>query len=154
MCSSDLVLVGIPLGVRRLAALLVRNHSGGTERDHPEVKVVPVADVVEGLARPGVAAVEDGAGDRYDLDLGVVAFGSAGMIPDRESREPTYTEWYADENAAAEAAAQLELDRLVPTHWDMWKGLTADPTALRPHVRSYDHPERLERLEIGDSTAL
>ncbi|PSP82056.1 MBL fold metallo-hydrolase [Halobacteriales archaeon QS_4_69_225] len=105
-----------------------------------------------GDARPSEAF--DDVGDRHDLDLGVVAFGSAGMIPDKESREPTHTEWYADENAAAEAAAQLELDRLVPTHWDMWKGLTADPTALRPHVRSYDYPERLELLEIGDSIAL
>ena len=105
-----------------------------------------------GDARPSDAF--DDVGDRYDLDVGVLALGSAGMIPDKETREPAHTNWYSDENMVAEAAAQLELTRLVPTHWDMWKGLTADPTALRPHVRSYDHPERLELLEIGDSTVL
>ena len=105
-----------------------------------------------GDARPSDAF--DDVGDQYDLDVGVLALGSAGMIPDKETREPAYTKWYSDENMVAEAAAQLELTRLVPTHWDMWKGLTADPAALRPHVRSYDHPERLEVLEIGDSTVL
>jgi L-ascorbate 6-phosphate lactonase len=105
-----------------------------------------------GDARPSDAF--DDVGDRYDLDSGVLALGSAGMIPDKETREPTYTKWYSDETMVAEAAAQLELTRLVPTHWDMWKGLTADPSALRPHVRSYEHPERLEVLEIGDSTVL
>ena len=105
-----------------------------------------------GDARPSDAF--DDVGDRYDLDSGVLALGSAGMIPDKETREPTYTKWYSDETMVAEAAAQLELTRLVPTHWDMWKGLTADPSALRPHVRSYEHPERLEVLEIGDSMVL
>ena len=105
-----------------------------------------------GDARP--SDVFDDVGDQYDLDVGVLALGSAGMIPDKETREPAYTKWYSDENMVAEAAVQLELTRLVPTHWDTWKGLTADPAALRPHVRSYDHPERLEVLEIGDSTVL
>ena len=121
----------------------------------------PVSYVVEhdartffhgGDARPSDAF--DDVGDRYNIDLGVLAFGSSGMIPDKETGEPTYTKWYSDENMAAEAAAQLELDRLVPTHWDMWKGLTADPCALRPHVRSHPYPERLEILEIGDRTSL
>ena len=105
-----------------------------------------------GDARPSDAFAA--VGERYDVDLGVVAFGSAGMIPDGETGEPTLTRWYADENAAARAARQLRLDRLVPTHWDMWKGLTADPAALRPHVRSFEYPRRLEVLEIGDATAL
>ncbi len=105
-----------------------------------------------GDARPSDAFAD--VGGRYDIDLGVVAFGSAGMIPDKATREPTYTEWYAGENAAVEAARRLRLDRLVPTHWDVWKGLTADPAALRPHVRSFEYPRRLEVLEIGDATAL
>jgi L-ascorbate 6-phosphate lactonase len=105
-----------------------------------------------GDARPSDAFAD--VGQQYDIELGVVAFGSAGMIPDKETREPTHTRWYADENAAARTARQLRLDRLVPTHWDMWKGLTADPAALRPHVRSFDYPRRLEILEIGDHTDL
>jgi L-ascorbate 6-phosphate lactonase len=121
----------------------------------------PVSYVIEhesgtffhgGDARPS----EDFAdvGERYDIDLGVVAFGSAGMIPDKQTREPKYTKWYADENMAAEAANQLQLDRLLPTHWDMWKGLTADPESLRAHTRSFEHPRTLEVLEIGDATTL
>ena len=93
-------------------------------------------------------------GRRYDIDLAAVAFGSSGMIPDKETREPTHTRWYADENTAAEAANQLRADRLLPTHWDMWKGLTADPSALRDHVRTFEHPRTLEILEIGDRTAV
>jgi L-ascorbate 6-phosphate lactonase len=105
-----------------------------------------------GDARPSEAF--ESVGERYDIDLGVLAFGSAGMIPDKQTREPKYTKWYSDENMAAEAAAQLQLDRLLPTHWDMWKGLTADPEALWHHVRSFAFPRTLEVLEIGDDTTL
>jgi L-ascorbate 6-phosphate lactonase len=120
----------------------------------------PVSYVVEhesgtffhgGDARPSEAFESIGA--RYDIDLAAVAFGSSGMIPDKQTREPTHTTWYADENEATEAARQLRAERLLPTHWDMWKGLTADPSALRAHVRGFEHPGRLEVLEIGDRTS-
>jgi len=88
--------------------------------------------------------------DRFDIDLGVLAFGSVGRIPDKETRDPERTRWYADENDVIRAANALELDQLVPSHWDMWKGLTADPTVLHHHARSFDYPERLEVVEIGD----
>jgi L-ascorbate 6-phosphate lactonase len=88
--------------------------------------------------------------DRFDIDLGVLAFGSAGTIPDKATREPTRTQWYANENEVIRAANDLELDRLLPSHWDMWKGLTADPTVLHHHARSFPYPERLEVVEIGD----
>ena len=93
-------------------------------------------------------------GGDYDIDLGALAFGSVGMIPDKRTGEPTRTRWYSDENGIIEAATQLRLDRLVPTHWDMWKGLTADPTALCQHRQSHRYPRRLELIEIGDSIAL
>jgi L-ascorbate 6-phosphate lactonase len=121
----------------------------------------PVSYVIEhesgtffhgGDARPDESFEDIGA--RYDIDLAVAAFGSAGMILDKETREPTYTKWYADENAVAEVANQLQADRLLPTHWDMWKGLTADPSAIRDHVRSFEYPRQLEVLEIGDRTDL
>ena len=89
-------------------------------------------------------------GEAYDLDYAVCAFGAVGMILDKETREPKRTRWYSDENQAIEVANQLQVDTLVPTHWDMWKGLTADPTALHPHARSYDYPNHLEVVEIGD----
>lgn len=121
----------------------------------------PVSYVVEcdagtffhgGDARP--SGDFEAIGSAYDIDLAVVAFGSSGMIPDKQTREPTHTKWYSDENMAAEAANQLRADRLVPTHWDMWKGLTADPTALFDHVRSFEYPRTVDVLEIGDRTGL
>lgn len=96
----------------------------------------------------------EAVGENYDINLGALAFGSVGRIPDKETREPTRTRWYADENQIIEAAGQLQLDRLLPTHWDMWKGLTADPTALHSHARSYEYPATLEIAEIGDRIAL
>ncbi len=89
-------------------------------------------------------------GDLYDIDLGILAFGSAGVIPDKQTGEPTEKVWYSDENQITRAAGDLQLDRLVPTHWDMWKGLTADPTALHSHTASHRYPRRLEIVEIGD----
>jgi L-ascorbate 6-phosphate lactonase len=93
-------------------------------------------------------------GERHDIDLGALAFGSTGLLPDKQTGELTEKRWYCDENGIVEAAGQLRIDRLVPTHWDMWKGLTADPTALYHHARSYDSPSDLEIVEIGDRIEL
>jgi L-ascorbate 6-phosphate lactonase len=121
----------------------------------------PVSYVVEGEAgtffhggdtKPGEVLSDVGA--RHDIDLGVLAFGSVGMIPDRETREPGRTQWYADENGVVEAASALRIDRLLPSHWDMWRGLTADPSALVHHARSFEHPRRVEVVEVGDRVDL
>ncbi len=101
-----------------------------------------------GDARPGEPFVE--VGERYNIDTGLLAFGSAGMIPDKETGEESYTKWYNDENELIKAATQLQLDRLVPTHWDMWRGLTADPTAVVHHARRMPHPRYVHPIEIGD----
>ncbi|MXV64366.1 MBL fold metallo-hydrolase [Natronorubrum sp. JWXQ-INN-674] len=93
-------------------------------------------------------------GDEYDIDLGVLAFGTVGQIPDKQTREPKRTRWYNDENQIVEAASALELEALMPTHWDMWRGLTSDPTVLHHHARSFTHPRRLELVEIGDRVDL
>jgi L-ascorbate 6-phosphate lactonase len=87
---------------------------------------------------------------RRDVDLAALAYGSAGTIPDKETREPQYTEWYMDENQLIETANTLEADRLLPTHWDMWKRLTADPTSLHYHADGFEYPRRLEVATIGD----
>jgi L-ascorbate 6-phosphate lactonase len=92
----------------------------------------------------------DRIGDDYDIDLGILAFGTVGPIPDRETGEPTRTKWYNDENQVIEAASDLSLDRLMPTHWDMWRRLTADPTVLTHHTRGFEQPRDLELVEIGD----
>ena len=96
----------------------------------------------------------DRIGDGYDIDLGILAFGTVGMVPDKETREPKRTRWYNDENQIVEAAEALELDRLLPSHWDMWKGLTSDPKVLHHHAKSFDHPRELELVEIGDRVDL
>jgi L-ascorbate 6-phosphate lactonase len=149
------------VGVEEGMSFEVGSLSVSVEPAHDPDADHPVSYVVEhesgtffhgGDARPSEGFAD--VGDRYDLDLGALAFGSVGTIPDKETGEPTLTKWYSDENMVAEAARQLELDRLLPTHWDMWKGLTADPEALRHHVRSFEHPRMLEILEIGDAIDL
>jgi len=100
-----------------------------------------------GDARPGAF---ESVGGRFDIDLGVLAFGSVGMVPDAIGEEPVRTRWYNDENMIVEAANELQLDALLPSHWDMWKGMTADPAALYDHVRSFPYPKRLDIVEIGD----
>ncbi|QCS42789.1 MBL fold metallo-hydrolase [Natrinema versiforme] len=93
-------------------------------------------------------------GDEYEIDLAALAFGTVGQIPDKRTREPKRTRWYNDENQLVECAAALECERLLPSHWDMWKGLTADPTALHHHANSFEYPRRLEIREIGDRVDL
>ncbi|AGB15966.1 putative Zn-dependent hydrolase of beta-lactamase fold protein [Halovivax ruber XH-70] len=96
----------------------------------------------------------DRIGESSDIDLGILAFGSVGMIPDKQTREPKRTRWYNDENQIVRAASALQVDSLLPTHWDMWRGLTADPTALTHHIGSFDYPRRLELARIGDRIEL
>jgi L-ascorbate 6-phosphate lactonase len=121
----------------------------------------PVSYVIEhdagtffhgGDARPSEAFAD--VGRQFDIDLGALAFGTVGWIPDKETREPKRTRWYNDENQIVEAASALQLATLIPTHWDMWKRLTGDPTALHHHARSFEYPRSLEIVEIGDRVDL
>jgi L-ascorbate 6-phosphate lactonase len=89
-------------------------------------------------------------GETYDVDLGILAFGTIGNVDDKETGEPKRTKWYNTENQIVEAASDLQFERLLPSHWDMWKGLTAAPTALHHHARSFAYPRDLEIVEIGD----
>ena len=104
-----------------------------------------------GDARPGEFEV---LGETYDVDLAAVAFGSTGMIPDKQTGEPAFTKWYNDENQAIEVARELQVDTLLPTHWDMWRGLNADPSVLHHHARSFRYPESIRVIEIGDRVEL
>ena len=93
-----------------------------------------------------------GVADEFDLDVGVLASGSVGNIVHTED-DPTETrptDWYNDGDQVIEAANSLELDRLMPVHWDMWKGVGADPKALREHAASYRYPRVVEIVRIGD----
>ncbi|WP_411963540.1 MBL fold metallo-hydrolase [Haloferax sp. YSMS24] len=93
-------------------------------------------------------------GERYDIDLGILAFGTVGNIADKQTGEPVRTKWYNDENQIIEAASDLNLDRLLPSHWDMWKGMTSDPKVLHHHAKSFAAPQSLELVEIGDRVDL
>jgi L-ascorbate 6-phosphate lactonase len=124
------------------------------DADHPVSYVFEYDDVTffhGGDARPGDF---EPVGEAYDIDLGVLAFGTVGMIDDKVTGEPSRTKWYNDENQVVAAANALQLDTLLPTHWDMWKGLTTDPTVLHNHARSFSYPETLEIAEIGDRVDL
>jgi L-ascorbate 6-phosphate lactonase len=89
-------------------------------------------------------------GKEFDIDLGVLAFGTVGHIyfPDEDRAERT--RWYMDENQVVEAANDLRLTRLAPSHYDMWRGVGADPKGLHEHVASHEHPHVLEPIKIGD----
>lgn len=89
-------------------------------------------------------------GERHQIDLAIVAFGSEGKLFDRAYERRSRTRWYCDENEAVEIASSLGADRLLPSHWDMWKGMGGDPTALFKHLNSWEHPRTLEIAEIGD----
>ena len=87
-------------------------------------------------------------GEEFDIDLGALAFGTAGTYypggPD-DTRA-----LYMDENEVIAAANQLELDRLIPTHWDMWNGFGGDPKCLHDHARTFEYPRVVEPAKIGD----
>lgn len=88
--------------------------------------------------------------EEFDLDLGALAMGSVGNVaaPDDESIERT--DWYMDENQIVEAANMLELDRLLPVHHDLWRGVTLDPAVLSHHAASFEYPRVIEHPTIGD----
>jgi L-ascorbate 6-phosphate lactonase len=88
--------------------------------------------------------------DEFDIDLGALAFGSVGNVYDPATDTVERTKWYMDENQIVEAANQLELDRLLPTHYDMWRGVGADPTVLSHHAHSFTFPRVVEHATIGD----
>lgn len=89
-------------------------------------------------------------GREFDLDVGALAMGSRGNVHYPEDGETRPTGWYMDENQVVEVANGLQLDRLLPTHYDMWKGVGAEPAVLHHHATSFEYPRTIERVEIGD----
>jgi L-ascorbate 6-phosphate lactonase len=119
--------------------------------------IEPVSFVVEqdsrtffhaGDSRP--AEVFGEIGREFDIIVGALALGSVGNIydPDTDTTKPT--RWYNDENQVIEAARTLRVTRLLPSHWDMWRGVGADPTALYYHLATYEYLRLLEVVTIGD----
>jgi len=89
----------------------------------------------------------------FDIDLGVLAFGTAGNINDVMEGRIERLSWYMDENQVIEAANALELNRLLPTHYDMWRGVGGDPKVLHEHAASHEYPHIVEPVKIGDRVA-
>lgn len=123
--------------------------------------IEPVSYVIEheagtffhaGDSRPADAF--EHLGERFDIDVGALAFGSVGEIYKPELGRSERTRWYMDENQIVEAANQLELDRLLPSHHDMWQGVGADPKVLHEHAASFRYPRVLEVPHVGCSFAL
>lgn len=89
-------------------------------------------------------------GDEFDIDVGSLTFGTVGRIHYQDDGETRVEQWYSDENDVIDMANALRLDRLVPCHYDMWKGVGGDPTTLHHHAASFDYPKTIEPIEIGD----
>lgn len=101
-----------------------------------------------GDSRPDPVFEEIGA--EFDIDVGSLTFGTVGRIHRQDEGETRARRWYSDENEVIEMANALELDRLVPVHWDMWKGVRGDPTALHAHAASFEYPRTIDVVEVGD----
>jgi L-ascorbate 6-phosphate lactonase len=128
---------------------------------HDPDAVEPVSYVVEhdagtffhaGDSKPADAFYD--VGRAFDVDLAAVALGSVGTIYDPEEDEARPTRWYADENQVVEMASALRTTRLLPSHYDIWRGVTADPAAVLDHAASYRYPEVVEVARVGDRLAL
>ena len=59
-----------------------------------------------------------------------------------------------NESQVIKAANDLQLSRLVPSHYDLWRGVTADRKALFEHAASFPYPEVIEPTKIGDRLGL
>lgn len=93
-------------------------------------------------------------GESWDIDLSIVAFGAVGNLLGYDDAGRSRTAWYCDENQVVDIANALQTDRLLPSHWDMWKGMNTDPKVLHHHVNSWPFPRQVEIVEIGDRIAL
>lgn len=97
-----------------------------------------------------VAAAFDDIGSTYDLDLGVLAMGSVGRQYFPETDEVRTRSVYMDEDEMIAAANALELARLAPSHYGIWKGVGANPAALAAHAATFEYPRVVEPIEVGD----
>lgn len=93
-------------------------------------------------------------GDRFDIDVGVLAFGSRGLVPFPDEKRVERVAWYMNEDQVIEVANALQLDRLLPSHWDMWKSVTGNPNALVEHAATHEYPRCVEVVQVGDRVDL
>ena len=101
-----------------------------------------------GDSRPSDVLYE--IGDEFDIDIGSLTFGTVGRIHYQEENETRIERWYSDENDVVWMANALQIDRLIPCHYDMWKGVGGDPKTLPQHAASFEYPRVIEPVQIGD----
>jgi len=87
-------------------------------------------------------------GREFDIDAGILAFGTRGNIADEDRVHRV--SWYMNSDEVIEAANDLRIDRLLPTHYDMWNGVDGDRKAVFEAARSHEYPRRIDPIRIGD----
>jgi L-ascorbate 6-phosphate lactonase len=99
---------------------------------------------------PGFEAI----GREFDIDVGILAFGTRGNIADTETNTTDRVSWYMHGDQVIEAANDLRIDRLLPTHYDMWNGVDGDRKVIFEHARTHKYPRRIDPIRIGDRVDL
>jgi len=93
-------------------------------------------------------------GKAFDIDIGAFAYGSKGTYFDPDRGKPRRVKWYMNGDEVIDACDALQLNRLLPTHYDMWKGFQASPCALYDHASSAAYPRAVTPIEVGDRVDL
>jgi L-ascorbate 6-phosphate lactonase len=93
-------------------------------------------------------------GREFDIDVGILAFGTRGNVADPDGGAPDRVSWYMHGDQVIEAANDLRIDRLLPTHYDMWNGVDGDRKVIFEHARSHEYPRRIDPIRIGDRVDL
>lgn len=89
-------------------------------------------------------------GNEFDIDVGALAFGTSGRLYYPAEGGPRIRSLYMSENELIAAANALEIERLVPCHHDIWKGVMGDPKVLEAHAASFGYPKNVEVMTVGD----
>lgn len=89
-------------------------------------------------------------GAEFDIDVGAFAFGSRGNIYFPDDDAVREVDWYMDGTQVVQIANQLGVDRLLPVHYDMWKGLDGDPKEIHEAGTSHAYPKVVEPVKVGD----
>lgn len=93
----------------------------------------------------------DQIGRQFNIDIGILAYGTVGKFTPDKSETSKRTKWYNNEDQIIELSNRLKIDSLIPSHWDMWRGFRSDPKILYHHAKDFDYPADVEIMEIGDS---
>ena len=94
--------------------------------------------------------VFEDVGASFDVNVTALAYGTRGRFFDAEAGESRSSTNYMNGNEVIQSANALETERLLPTHYDFWKGWNADPKSLHEYATSYPYPKAIEMVSVGD----